>query len=101
MPGSELCGIGPLEPVGEFLGRRKTIIPGEQASTNRPITLSTEYWYSKQLGMNICVKRFDPSMGTQVFLVDQLNLGEPNPSLFEVPKGARILGETVQPPDEN
>jgi hypothetical protein len=86
--------ISGVEAVGS---RDLTVIPAEQASTNRPITLSTEYWYSQQLGMNISVKRFDPRVGTQVFLVDRLNLGEPDPSLFEVPKGARILSHTVQP----
>jgi hypothetical protein len=92
-------GVSRISGVEAVGSRDLTTIPAEQASTNRPITLSTEYWYSQQLGMSISIKHFDPRTGTEIFLVDQLILGEPNPTLFEVPKGARILGDTVQAPN--
>lgn len=90
-------GISRISGVEVVGSRDLTIIPAEQASTNRPITLVMEYWYSEQLGMNISIKHFDPRTGTETFLIDQLKLEEPDPRLLEVPKGARIVGETVQP----
>jgi hypothetical protein len=85
----------------QTLGTREiTIIPADVAASNRPISITKEFWYSSELGLNIVVKRFDPRSGTQNFLVDDLILGEPNPSLFEVPAGATILRDTVQPPEE-
>jgi hypothetical protein len=92
-------GVSNVSGVQTVGSRDFTIIPAEQASTNRPITLAAEYWYSEQLGMNITLKRFDPRTGTQTFLLDQLNLGEPDPRLFEVPKGARITRDIVPPPN--
>jgi hypothetical protein len=52
------------------------------AASSRPLTITKEFWYSSQLSINIVVKRFDPRVGTQSYLVTNLILGEPNPSLF-------------------
>jgi hypothetical protein len=85
----------------ETIGTREfTIIPANTLGNNRPVNVTKEFWYSPQLGINILTKRADPFSGTQSFLVDDLIVGEPNASLFEIPAGATILRETVQPPPE-
>lgn len=86
----------------ETLGTREmTIIPASTAASNRPLTVTKEFWYSSQLGVNIVVKRFDPRVGNQNYLVTDLVLGEPNPSLLEPPAGATIMRNTPQTPPEN
>lgn len=83
----------------ETIGTREiTIIPAKDAGTSHPVTLSKEFWYSPQLGINIRVTRIDPRAGTENFLVDDLNVGEPDTQLFEVPTGANIIRETTPAP---
>jgi hypothetical protein len=88
--------VSGVETVGT---RELTVIPARAAASNRPLTITKEFWYSAQLGINIVTKRFDPRSGTQTFVVDDLIVGEPNPSLLEVPAGATILRTTVQQPE--
>lgn len=76
-----------------------TVIPARVVGSSRPITLSKEIWYSPQLGVNIKVKRYDPRIGTESFLIDDLIVGEPDPSVFEHPTGATIVQEAASPPD--
>ena len=71
--------ISGVETVGT---RELTIIPARMAASSRPLTITKEFWYSSQLSINIVVKRFDPRVGTKSYLVTNLILGEPNPSLF-------------------
>jgi len=89
--------VSGVETVGT---RELTAIPASEAASNRPLTITKEFWYSAQLGINIVTKRFDPRSGTQTFIVNDLIVGEPNPSLLEVPAGATILRTTVQQPDQ-
>jgi hypothetical protein len=89
--------ISGVETVGS---KESTIVSTDEAATDRPITTTKEFWYSRQLGINIVLKRYDPRVGSQSFLVDNLVVGEPNPSLFEVPAGATILRDTIKPLDE-
>jgi hypothetical protein len=89
--------ISGVETTGS---RQLTTIAANLAATNRPITVSKEFWYSPQLGINIVVKRFDPRSGTQNFLVDELVVGEPNPTMLEPPAGATILRTARQEPTE-
>jgi hypothetical protein len=89
--------ISGVETVGS---KESTIVSADEAATDRPITTTREFWYSRELGIDIVLKRYDPRVGSQNFLVDNLIVGEPNPSLFEVPAGATIVRDTVHPPDE-
>jgi hypothetical protein len=57
-----------------------------------------EYWYSPQLGVNLVSTRDDPQSGKQEFRVTEIVLGEPNASLFEPPRDAKIL-DLRNPPE--
>jgi hypothetical protein len=58
---------------------------------DRKVTVEREYWYSPQLGINLLSKRSDPRFGTQTFTATNLILSEPDPKLFELPEGFKVL----------
>lgn len=81
------------------LGTRETVvIPTGQIGNNSPVLLKREFWYSPQLGVNLISKREDPRFGIQDFEVTDIALGDPEPKLFEVPAGSKIL-DLRKPPE--
>jgi hypothetical protein len=83
----------------DTVGTRETAVVDPVISGgNRPISVTKEFWYSQQLGINILTKRFDPRFGTQIFEVTDVLLGEPDANYFELPPGATILWTTPQTP---
>jgi hypothetical protein len=53
--------------------------------------VSKEYWYSSQFEFNLLSRRSDPRFGSQTFTVIDLNPSEPDPRLFELPEGFRVV----------
>jgi hypothetical protein len=80
--------------------RESTIYNPGVFGNDRKVTVSREFWYSPQLGLNLLSKRSDPRFGTQNFTVTNLILSEPDPHLYELPEGYTVVDvrETVQPP---
>jgi TonB family protein len=60
---------------------------------DKPLTITTEYWYSADLQLNISVKRTDPRFGMQTVRVTNLHREEPDPSLFDVPADYKLVNE--------
>jgi len=87
--------VGGLKTFGK---RETTVIPTGQIGNNSPILLRREFWYSPQLGVNLISKREDPRFGIQNFEVTDITLGDPEPKLFEVPVGSKIL-DLRKPPE--
>jgi hypothetical protein len=83
----------------ETLGTRETnVIEAGAIGNDSPITVSREYWYSPQLGVNLISKLQDPRIGTQDFEVLDITLGEPDRKLFAVPSGSQIIDLRRTPP---
>lgn len=57
---------------------------------DKPVSVTKEFWYSPQLGINIVVKRADPRSGTQTFTVSNISLAEPDPANFALPAGFKV-----------
>lgn len=78
----------------DAIGTRETRIlnPGI-VGNDQPISIVKEYWYSPQLGINLSVKRVDPRHGTEIFNVTDISQAEPDPKLFIVPGGFRVVDE--------
>jgi hypothetical protein len=75
----------------DVIGTRETRLIAEGVIGNdRPLTVTKEFWYSQQLGLNMMVKRMDPRVGTQVFTVTEVGLAEPDPKYFELPAGYTV-----------
>lgn len=68
----------------------RTLNPGA-IGNDSPISIVKEYWYSPQLVLNVSVKRVDPRHGTEIFNVTDVTLAEPDPKLFAVPAGFRVV----------
>jgi hypothetical protein len=99
-----LSGASPASPYvkEEDLGTRKmegvdvhgirdtqTIPAG--ANGGKEATVVDEYWYSDDLRLNMLAIHKDPRSGQQTTTVTQLNRGEPDPAIFEIPSGYKVL----------
>lgn len=75
-----------------------TINPG-QLGNDRPMVTTREFWYSTHLGLNLLSDVDDPQNGHQTFRASDVTTSEPDPRLFDLPAGYRIVDlRKVQPP---
>jgi hypothetical protein len=79
---------------------RITYNPGVFGNDNRMI-IEKETWYSSQLGINLVSIHSDPRFGKQTFRATNLTLSEPDPTLFELPKGFRVVERQPAAVDTN
>jgi hypothetical protein len=77
----------------EVLGSRETTtINAGVVGNQRAEPTIKEFWYSPQLQINLVTKRFDPHVsGIQDFEVKNINQGEPDPKLFQIPADYRLI----------
>ena len=69
---------------------------------DRKVTIEQEFWYSSQLGINLLSIRTDPRIGKQTFTVTSLVQSEPDPTLFELPAGFKVVDHRqTAPPEPN
>ena len=75
----------------ETVGVRKTttINPGVMGN-DQPLTSVREYWHSDLLGINLLSTVSSPLFGKQVFTITEMNPGEPDPQLFDLPAGYSV-----------
>jgi len=73
-------------------GARDTITYNAGVMGNdRSMTVIDEHWYSDDLAVNLLSIREDPRFGKQTFAVTKVNMSEPDPRLFELPAGYRVV----------
>jgi hypothetical protein len=76
----------------ETVGTRETLtMNGAAVGADRPLSIVKEFWYAPRLGVNLSTKRTDPRSGVEVFAVTDVNPSEPDPQLFALPTGAKII----------
>jgi hypothetical protein len=81
----------------EVTGTRETrTIAAGVIGNDRAISIVKEFWYSSQLGLNMQVKRSDPREGSETFTVTEVSLTEPDPKLFHLPVGYKVVD--MRPP---
>jgi hypothetical protein len=76
--------------------RKSRTIPAKANGTWKAIVVVDEYWYSEELHLNIIVKHNDPRTGQQVVTITQVDRAEPDPAMFEVPSGYKVVDETPE-----
>jgi hypothetical protein len=54
-----------------------------------------EFWFAPSLGINIVSRISDPRSGSQSFIITDMSRGEPDPELFELPKGCTVRDDRV------
>lgn len=65
-------------------------IPAGKIGNEKPIVITSTRWYSPELDTTVLLTRTDPRFGTTTYELKNIDLGEPAPSLFEVPSGYTI-----------
>ena len=88
---AEDLGAGSVQGL-ETHGYRETTTfnPGTMGN-DREMVATREFWFSMQLGINLSSIVDNPQTGKQVFTVKDLTTSEPDPSLFRVPAGYRVV----------
>ena len=81
--------------------RDSTIYNPGLFGNDRKMTIEREFWYSSKLGFNLLSKRSDPRIGTQTFTATDLTLSEPDPKLFDLPEGFKIVDRRQTAPPQN
>jgi hypothetical protein len=80
----------------ELIGSRETTtVPAGAIGDEKLAPLVKEFWYSPDLGINVLTTRSDPRVSAlQSFSVENIDLKEPNPKLFNPPSDYRVLDAT-------
>jgi hypothetical protein len=87
---NEQLGTRTLNGV-EAIGTRTTqTIPAGKQGNDMPLVITNEIWRARTLGLTLFAIQDDPRRGKSTFEYTELNLGEPDPSLFTPPAGYTI-----------
>jgi|ERR1035437_9828089 hypothetical protein len=90
---TEELGTQNIEGVEAEGTRRITTIPAGAIGNDRPIETVYERWYSKELQLVVMSKTSDPRFGEQTYTLKNIVRNEPDPSLFTVPQGYKIVSD--------
>ena len=94
---TEELGTRDVEGVMAEGTRRVTTIPAGAIGNERPIETVYERWYSKELQMVVMSKTVDPRFGEQTYRLTNIVRAEPDPSLFNVPSGYKVISGNEGP----
>ncbi|CAN5319349.1 hypothetical protein BH10ACI2_BH10ACI2_07350 [soil metagenome] len=89
----EELGTRDFEGVSAQGTRKVTTIPAGAIGNERPIEIVYERWFSKELGLVVYSKNIDPRFGEQTYKLTNLVRAEPDPSLFALPTGYKVIVE--------
>ncbi len=86
-------GMQNIEGIEAEGTRTVTTIPAGAIGNERPIEITYEKWYSRELQLVVQSKRSDPRVGEQTYRLTNIVRNEPDPSLFSPPSGYRLVTE--------
>jgi hypothetical protein len=73
-------------------GTRSTLtIAAGQIGNERPIEIVSERWFSPELKTLVLSKQSDPRFGDTTYALSNIVLGDPEPSLFDVPADYQVV----------
>jgi hypothetical protein len=76
--------------------RTTTVYPIGFFGNDRPLTMVSEMWMSRELGMAVLQKTSDPRSGDTTTRLSGISQSEPDPSLFQIPADYQIVDPTAQ-----
>jgi hypothetical protein len=82
---SESLGTQTIEGISAQGTRVTETIPAGKIGNAKPITITSERWYSPQLQIYVLTKRSDPRFGDTVYKLTNITTAEPPADLFQVP----------------
>ncbi len=92
----EELGVSSTAGVNTTGYRETTTLNAGVIGNDQPMVTTREFWYAAQLGINLISKVDDPQSGKQVFTVKDLTTSEPDPKLFDLPEGFKIVDHTKE-----
>jgi len=90
-PKSESLGDQTIDGIHVTGTRMTHIIAAGKMGNEKPITVTSERWYSPELKATISTKHDDPWAGELKTNLKNINTGEPDASLFSVPADYKVL----------
>ena len=90
---TEELGTQNIEGVDAEGTRTITTIPAGAIGNERPIEITYEKWYSRDLQLVVMSKHNDPRFGEQTYRLTNIVRSEPDPSLFALPNGYKLITE--------
>lgn len=88
----ESLGTQMIEGVYAQGFRTTTVFPVGLFGNDRPITRTCEVWHAvENLGNNLLSQCADPRLGLSITRMTNISRAEPDPALFQVPAGYRIV----------
>lgn len=78
--------------------RMEFTIPMGAVGNEQPIVVSSEQWFSPELGVVVSSTHRDPMMGDTSYKLEQINRAEPDASLFAVPADYTVNEVTMTGP---
>jgi len=94
----ESLGTQTIEGVSAEGKRETRTIPAGTIGNERPIEITSETWYSPDLHVVVLSKRNDPRFGQTTYRLTEIRRTEPDPALFQAPKGEKGKVEMVIKP---
>jgi len=82
---SEDLGRRDIEGITVLGTRTRQTIEAGQIGNEKPLVTINESWYSPELGMELFSKRDDPQSGQTITKIVNIQRGEPDPALFQIP----------------
>jgi hypothetical protein len=82
---SEALGTQMIEGISTQGTRITETIPAGKIGNTKPITISSERWYSPQLQVYVLTKRSDPRFGDTVYKLTNISTAQPAAELFQLP----------------
>jgi len=86
----EDLGANVMEGVSVVGTRETSTIEAGAMGNDRPITITSERWFSPDLKMEVKSVRNDPRTGETTHTVSNISRTEPNASLFQVPADYKV-----------
>jgi len=90
---TEELGVQNIEGVDAEGTRTITTIPAGAIGNERAIEITYEKWYSRDLQLVVMSKHNDPRFGEQTYRLTNIVRSEPDPSLFTLPNGYKMITE--------
>ena len=97
-PSAESLGSREIAGVTAQGTRSTYVVPAGRIGNERPLIVVSERWSSKDLGVDLETRHVDPRMGETRFRLTEIQQGEPDHALFEVPAGYTVEDGPPRPP---
>jgi hypothetical protein len=85
LPEARSLGERTIEGLKVTGSRREFTIEAGSIGNEQPIVVSTEQWFSPDLGVVVASSHHDPMIGDTNYKLTQISRAEPDPALFKVP----------------